>query len=84
MKQPAPDNLPAEPVLIDARTHFLTPMHGADFSPQYLAIGEAVRVHAPIVAVDRRTRTVLYRFRRNSYVTPPKNCPAFTRGSVSN
>jgi hypothetical protein len=80
--QPAPDNLPAQRVSVDARTHLLVPMQAAQLSPRFLAVGEGVRIHAPVVAVDPQTRTTLYRFRRNAYVIPPRDCPGFTRATT--
>jgi hypothetical protein len=80
--QPTPDGLTAQKVWVDAHTHLLRARHGARFSPRFLAIGEGVRIHAPVVAFDPQTRTVLYRFDRNAHVMSSQHCPAFAGATV--
>jgi len=81
--RPTPDGLPAQRILVDARTHLLRPVRGAQFSPRFLAVGQGVRIHAHVIAVDQQTRTVLYRFDRNASVISPRRCPAFAKATVS-
>ena len=80
--QAAPDGLPAQRVSVDARTRLLIPMDGAQLSLRFLAVGEGVRIHAPVIATDPQTRTTLYRFRRNAYVIPPRACPGFANATT--
>jgi hypothetical protein len=80
--QPAPDNLPAQRLAVEPTTHLLVPMHAAQFSPRFLAVVEGVKIQAPVVAVDSQTRTVLYRFRRESSVVFPARCPAFAAATA--
>jgi hypothetical protein len=80
--QPTPDGLTAQRVWVDAHTHLLRAGHGARFSPRFLAIGEGVRIHAPVVAFDPQTHTVLYRFDRNAHVMSSQHCPAFAGATV--
>ena len=81
--QPAPDNLPAQRLSVEPKTHLLIPMHGKQFSPRFLAVVEGVKIQAPVVAVDPQTRTVLYRFRREASVVFPRRCPAFAAATAA-
>lgn len=76
------DQLPSERLLVDRATHVLTSLGPGDFAPRYLAVGEEVRLGAPVVARDRQTRTVLYRVRGPVRVIPPTNCRAFSGASI--
>ena len=70
------DPLPSKRLVIDRATGVLTSVVAGDFVPRYLAVGEEVRLDAPVVARDRQTRTVLYRVRGPIRVIRPPNCPA--------
>jgi hypothetical protein len=76
------DQLPSERLVVDRATRVLTPSGPGDFAPRYLAVGEEVRLGAPVVARDRQTRTVLYRVRGPVRVIPPANCRAFSNAST--
>jgi hypothetical protein len=81
--QAAPDNLPATRLFVDRRTHTLQTARGHVFSPRFVVVGEAVRLRAPVVARDRQTRTVLYRYRPNVRVVFPANCPNFAKETTA-
>jgi hypothetical protein len=70
------DPLPSKRLVIDRATGVLTSVVAGDFVPRYLAVGEEVRLDAPVVARDRQTRTVLYRVRAPIRAIRPPNCPA--------
>jgi 4-amino-4-deoxy-L-arabinose transferase-like glycosyltransferase len=73
-----PDPLPSERLVIDRATGVLSSSAAGDFVPRYVAVGQEVRLGAPVVARDRQTRTVLYRVRGPVRVIPSSNCPAFS------
>jgi 4-amino-4-deoxy-L-arabinose transferase-like glycosyltransferase len=76
------DPLPSQRLVIDRAKGVLTSLGTDDFAPRYLAVGEEVRLGAPVVARDRQTRTVLYRVRGPVRVVPPPNCRAFLGAST--
>jgi len=81
--QAAPDNLPATRLFVNRRTHMLQTTRGHIFSPRFVVVGEAVRLRAPVVARDRQTRAVLYRYEPNMRVVFPANCPNFVRDATT-
>ena len=72
------DPLPSQRLVVDRATGVLTSVAPGDFAPSYLAVGQEVRLDAPVVARDRETRTVLYRARGPVRVIRPSNCRAFS------
>ena len=77
------DPLPSDQLVVDKVTGVLALAGEKNFAPRYIALGEEVRLQAPVVARDRQTRTVLYRVRGPARVIPPKNCQAFAAAGVS-
>jgi hypothetical protein len=48
-------------------------------APRYVAVGDEVRLDAPVAARDSQTRTVLYRPGAQTHVIAPAGCAAFSR-----
>lgn len=76
------DPLPSERLVVDSVTGALASADRKNFTPEYVALGEAVRLRAPVVARNRQTRTVLYRVSGPVRVIPPRNCKAFAGASA--
>jgi hypothetical protein len=71
------DPLPSDRLVVDRVTGVLAPAGKENFAPRYVALGEEIRLQAPVVARDRQTRTVLYRVSGPARIIPPHNCRAF-------
>jgi hypothetical protein len=75
------DPLPERRAIVAAGTGVLRPLGDERFTARYLAVGNAVRLDAPLVSSDRQTRTTLYRIDGPTHVIPPTGCAAFQAGT---